>query len=260
MNAGEDFATRIVVKTNMPEVLRQELGKPSWTQERVAIGTATDAYQPCEGRYRLTRRCLEALRDFATPVSIVTKSTLILRDRDLLAALAQAPGATVYFTITTLDPECWRVIEPGTPSPHKRLEALRRLSEAGIPCGVFLAPILPGITDTAESIEAVAAAAKAHGAASFGSAVLRLAPHVKEHYFDFVAANFPDLLPRYERAYAGTNISSDYQGAIERRLARVREHYGFAKDAMQSRRDHAGISTHSVQTLMVRSGQLALPL
>src|SRR5918995_6305891 len=112
MNAGEDFATKIVVKTNMPEVLRQELRKPSWTRERVAIGTATDAYQPCEGRYRLTRRCLEVLRDAATPVSIVTKSTLILRDRELLAELAQAPGATVYFTITTLDPDCWRVTEP----------------------------------------------------------------------------------------------------------------------------------------------------
>src|SRR5215212_5126770 len=141
MNAGEDFATKIVVKANMPAVLRQELGKPSWTRERVAIGTATDAYQPCEGRYRLTRRCLEALRDFGTPVSIVTKSTLILRDRELLAELAQGPGATVYFTITTLDPDLWRMIEPGTPPPHKRLQVMRRLSDVGIPCGVFLAPI-----------------------------------------------------------------------------------------------------------------------
>src|SRR5918994_5983631 len=231
LNADEDFATKIVIKANMPEVLRQELGRRTWTRERVAIGTATDAYQPCEGRYRLTRRCLEALRDFATPVSIVTKSTLILRDRELLAALAQGPGVTVYFTITTLDPDCWRVIEPGTPSPHKRLEVMRRLSEAGIPCGVFLAPILPGITDSSESIEAVAAAARSHGAASFGSAVLRLAPDVKEHYFGFIAETFPDLVPRYERAYAGTSISPDYQTAIARRLARVREHYGFAADA-----------------------------
>src|ERR687898_1300018 len=235
-NAGEDFETKIVVKTNMPNVLQQELGRRSWTRERVAIGTATDAFQPCEGRYRLTRRCLEALRDFATPVSIVTKSTLILRDRELLAELAQGPGATVYFTITTLDPDCWRVIEPGTPPPRKRLEVMRRLSEAGVPCGVFLAPILPGITDSVESIDAVAAAARAHGAASFGSAVLRLAPLVKEHYFGFVAETFPDLLPRYERAYTGTNISSDYQAAIQRRLTRIRERHGFVDDAMQERR------------------------
>ena len=135
LNADEDFATKIVVKTNMPEVLRQELGRRSWTRERVAIGTATDAYQPCEGRYRLTRRCLEALRDADTPVSIVTKSTLILRDLDLLTELAHGPGATVYFTITTL--LAWRLIEPGTPPPHasrscgaSRAGVLRRLPGA----------------------------------------------------------------------------------------------------------------------------------
>src|SRR5215212_10279828 len=186
LNADEDFETKIVVKTNMPDLLRQELRKPSWTRERVAIGTATDAYQPCEGRYRLTRRCLEALRDAVTPVSVVTKSTLILRDLDLLAELAQGPGAIVYFTITTLEEPLWRLIEPGTPPPLKRLEVMQRLSNAGVPCGVFLAPILPGVTDSAESIDEVAAAAKAHGAASFGSAVLRLAPQVKEHYFGFI--------------------------------------------------------------------------
>src|SRR5918993_2308303 len=139
LNAGEDFATRIVVKSNMPEVLRQEVRKPSWAREGVAIGTATDAYQPCEGRYRLTRRCLEILHDAHTPVSIVTKSTLILRDLDLLSELANGPGATVYFTITTLDPDLWRLLEPGTPPPLKRLQVMQRLSEAGILCGVFLA-------------------------------------------------------------------------------------------------------------------------
>src|SRR5215217_8003575 len=260
LNADEDFATKIVVKTNMPDVLRQELRKPSWTRERVAIGTATDAYQPCEGRYQLTRHCLEALRDYDTPVSIVTKSTLILRDLDLLAELAQGPGATVYFTITTLDDALWRLIEPGTPPPLKRLEIMRRLANQGVRCGVFLAPILPGLTDSAASIEAVAAAAKAHGAATFGSAVLRLAPQVKEHYFGFVASSFPDLLPRYERAYAGTNIASDYQAAIERCLARVRERHGFAEDTMQGRRDDTATPTHNARPLLVRSGQLALPL
>jgi DNA repair photolyase len=260
LNADEDFATKIVVKTNMPDVLRQELSKASWTRERVAIGTATDAYQPCEGRYRLTRRCLAALRDAATPVSIVTKSTLIVRDVDVLTELAEGPGATVYFTITTLDAELWRLIEPGTPPPLKRLEVLRRLGEAGVPTGVFLAPILPGITDSMESIEAVAAAARAHGAVSFGSAVLRLVPLVREHYLGFVAATFSDLLPRYERAYAGTNISSGYQVAIERRLARIWERHGFTEDAMQSRRGVAGGPLPIADPPMVRAGQLALPL
>jgi DNA repair photolyase len=260
MNADEDFATRIIVKANIAEVLRQELGRRSWTRERVAIGTATDAYQPCEGRYQLTRRCLEALRDSATPISIVTKSTLILRDLDLIAELAQGPGATVYFTITTLDDALWRLIEPGTPPPLKRLRVMQQLSNAGVPCGVFLAPILPGITDATDSIDAVAAAAKAHGAVSFGSAVLRLAPDVKEHYFGFVASSFPDLLPRYERAYAGTNIGSDYQMAVERRLAQIRQRYGFAEDAMQSPRMAAASPTRIAAPESVGPGQLALPL
>jgi DNA repair photolyase len=260
MNAGEDFATKIVVKTNMPDVLRQELRRRSWTREKVAIGTATDAYQPCEGRYRLTRRCLQALRDADTPVSIVTKSTLILRDRELLTQLAHGPGATVYFTITTLDDALWRLIEPGTPPPHKRLKVMQQLSAAGVPCGVFLAPILPGITDAVESIDAVAAAAKTHGAVSFGSAVLRLAPVVKEHYLAFVAETFPDLLPRYERAYTGTNIASGYQAAIERRLARVRERQGFTDDVMQGRREQASQVTRIAASVSMPLGQLALPL
>ena len=235
------------------------VGKPSWTRERVAIGTATDAYQPCEGRFRLTRQCLEVLRDSQTPLSIVTKSTLIVRDLDLLGELARGPGATVYFTITTLD-DLWRLIEPGTPPPEKRLRVLRRLSEAGVPCGVFLAPILPGITDSVGSIDAVAAAAKAHGAITFGSGVLRLAPAVREHYFAFVAEAFPDLLPRYERAYTGTSISADYLTAIDRRVAAIRARHGFAQDAMQGRRSAASNADLASEQAIAGTGQLALPL
>ena len=259
-NADDDFATRIVVKTNMAEVLRRELARPSWRQERVAIGTATDAYQPCEGRYRLTRLSLEALRDGQTPISIVTKSTLIVRDLDLLTGLASGPGAMVYFTITTLDAGLWRLIEPGTPPPEKRLQVMRRLSEAGVPCGVFLAPILPGITDSIAAMDAVAAAARAHGAVTFGSGVLRLAPEVKEHYFAFVAEAFPSLLPRYERAYAGTAISTGYQQAIERRIARIRERHGFGGDAMQGSRGSTGKAGAYGEQVSVGMGQLALPL
>ncbi len=259
MNADDDFETRIVVKSNMPDVLQKELGKPSWMRERVSIGTATDPYQPCEGRFRLTRRCLAALCAHETPVSVVTKSTLVLRDLDVLTELARGPGATVYFTVTTLDPDLWRRIEPGTPPPHKRLQVMRRLSEAGVSCGVFLAPILPGISDSAESIAAVAEAAKAHGAVSFGTSVLRLAPLVKEHYLGFIKASFPDLLPRYERAYAGTNISSDYQAAIERRIAGIRERQGFAQDSMQERRQDV---TRAIPSAALSRGseQLLLPL
>jgi DNA repair photolyase len=260
MNADDDFETRIVVKSNMPDVLHRELGKPSWMRERVSIGTATDPYQPCEGRFRLTRRCLEALSAHETPVSVVTKSTLVLRDLDVLTDLTRGSGATVYFTVTTLDPDLWRRIEPGTPPPHKRLEVMRRLSEAGVSCGVFLAPILPGITDSVESIEAVAAAAEVHGAVSFGTSVLRLAPLVKEHYLGFVEASFPDLLPRYERAYAGTNVLSEYQVAIERRVARIRERHGFVEDAMSHGGANARVPEAARGATTRRPGQLSLLL
>ena len=231
-DADDAFERKIVVKTNIPEVLRAELRKPSWNRERVAIGTATDAYQPCEGRYRLTRRCLQALAEADTSLSIVTKSTLILRDLDLLTDLARSAGVTVYFTITTLDAALSRLIEPGTPPPMKRLDVMRRLGEAGVATGVFLAPILPGLTDSLESIDAVAAAARAHGAASFGTSVLRLAPLVKEHYFAFIASAYPDFLGRYERAYRGTTISPAYLAAIERRIRRIQARHGFGHDAM----------------------------
>jgi DNA repair photolyase len=223
----EEFASTIFAKTNLADVLRRELSRPSWPNEKVAIGTATDPYQPCEGRYRLTRAALDVFLDRATPVSIVTKSTLVLRDRDVLASLAAKTYVSVNFTITTMDPEKWRQIEPGTPPPWKRLDVMRRLVDSGIRCSVFLAPILPGITDSVESIEAVVRAAKEHGAAKFWSSPLRLAPLVKEHYYDFVADAFPDLIQRYERAYPRTDAPRAYQDGIKARVDRIREAYGF---------------------------------
>jgi DNA repair photolyase len=260
LDADDDFATRIVVKTNMPEVLRRELVKPSWSRDLVVIGTATDAYQPAEGRYRLTRRCLEVFRDAHTPISIVTKSTLILRDLNLLSALARDAGVTVYFTITTLDRALSRLIEPGTPPPDKRLNVMLALSEAGVRTGVFLAPILPGITDTVASLDAVAAAARAHGAATFGSGVLRLAPLVRDHYLAFIAESFPDLLPRYERAFAGVTISPGYQEMMERHLTEIRARHGFSRDVMRSRRSDTNPARRIVEPLSASSEQLALPL
>jgi len=147
LNADEDFETRILVKTNVVEVVQRELGARSGRREEVAIGTATDPYQPCEGQYRLMRGILESFAAHRTPASIVTKSTLVLRDLDLLVVLHAAAGARVSFTITTLDLDIWRSVEPGTPPPAQRLRILQRLVEAGVPCGVFLAPVLPGLTD-----------------------------------------------------------------------------------------------------------------
>ena len=231
-NADDEFETKIVVKTNMADVLRRELARPGWTGERVAIGTATDAYQPGEGRYEVTRRVLGVLHAFRNPISITTKSTLVLRDRELLADLARVALVRVSFTITTLDPVLWRLIEPGTPPPASRLRVLAQLADVGIPCGVNLAPVLPGLTDSAEAIESVVSAARDHGATSFWTSPLRLAPLVKEHYFGFIERSFPDLLPRYRRAYPQADAPREYRDRLEARVRAISSRYGFGVDTL----------------------------
>ncbi len=256
LNTDEDFETKILVKVNFAEVLRRELRRPSWAGEQVALGTVTDCYQPAEGRYRVTRATLEALRDGANPVGMVTKSPLVLRDLDVLAELSRLTDVRVFFTVTTVDLALWRTLEPGTANPFKRLGVMRELNQAGVPAGVLLAPILPGITDAAQSIDAVARAAAEHGAAFFGATALRLAPGVKEHYFGFIAASFPGLLPRYERAYPLTYAPRPYTDALDRRIDRIRARYGFAEDSMR----HYASSTRTPAQPTRPSNQLALPL
>jgi DNA repair photolyase len=231
---GREFETRILVKSNFAEVLRRELGRPRWTFETVALGTVTDCYQPAEARFRLTRAALEALRDVANPLGMVTKSPLVLRDLDILVPLARVAKVRVFFTITTVDLDLWRRLEPGTANPFKRLEVMRRLNAAGVRAGVLLAPILPGITDSTASLEAVAQAAAEHDAAFLGTSTLRLAPVVKEQYLGFVDGQYPDLLPRYERAYVGSNAPYEYQRALDERVGRIRTRYGFAVDSMRT--------------------------
>ena len=222
--------------------------------------TATDPYQRCKGRYRITRGCLEAIRDGATPVPVVTKSILVLRDRDLLVDLAQLPGTRVNFTITTLDASVSRLVEPGTPPPAQRVKVMRRLAEAGVPCGVYLAPVLPGLTDSEEAIAAVAEAARAYGATAFWGGVLRLASPVKEHYFDFVVQSFPDLLSRYQRAYPASDAPREYRDRLDERIVRVRERYGFAKDTGETRRIESPAVRPSTGATVGDRGQLALTL
>ena len=234
-NADEDFETRILVKSNLPQILRRELGRPAWKGETVAIGTSTDAYQPAEGRFRLTRQALEVFCDFRNPIGMVTKSPLIVRDIDVLAELAQVTKVRIFFSVASVDAALLRTLEPGTANPLMRLQAMQRLVEAGIPAGVLLAPILPGITDSVESLEAVARAASEHGAMWLGSSALRLQPIVKNHYFGFVEDEFPELLARYERAYPLTNAPKRYQEALTARMDKIREKYGFAEESMRLR-------------------------
>jgi DNA repair photolyase len=230
LNAGLDFTQRIFVKTNLVDVLRGELAARSWRREEVAIGTATDPYQPGEGRFALMPGVLQAFADFQSPVSIVTKSTLVWRDHEKLAHLQAVAGARVNFTITTLDLAIWRALEPGTPPPLKRLEVMRRLVAAGVPCGIFLAPVVPGITDSPAALAAIAEAAHAHGASWLWASPLRLAPLVKEHFLEWLGDFRPDLLLRYDQGFHGANTSARYQGWLERQVAQARLAAGFAPE------------------------------
>ncbi|MFQ5933751.1 MAG: radical SAM protein, partial [Dehalococcoidia bacterium] len=169
LSPGKDFTNIILVKVNVAQVLRKELSRPSWRRESVTLGTATDPYQPIEGKYRLTRSCLEAFVDLRSPISLVTKGTMIVRDADLLAELTRKAGCVVCFSITSLDNDLVRELEPGTPPPQKRLKALEHLVQAGVIAGVLLAPIVPGITDDPESLKGVVKAAAAHGARFLGA-------------------------------------------------------------------------------------------
>jgi DNA repair photolyase len=250
----QDFGTRLFVKTNFVSVLARELGRRGLQGEHLTLGTATDPYQPVEGRYQLTRGALQLMRDHANPLSLLTKSPLIVRDVDLLADLARIASAEVFFSITTVDLDLWRTLEPGTANPFNRLRAMRRLCEAGVTAGVMMAPILPGLTDSAASIEAVAAAAREHGAASFSTAALRLAPHVKEFYLGFIGDEYPDLLPRYKRAYPGTYAPLEYREKLQERINRIRDAYGFAGHSERRRRPPEPAPVNR------RGPQLALPL
>ena len=201
MNAGRDFETKIVVKVNAPQVLRRELAAKRWKGEHIAMGTGTDPYQRVEGRYRLMRGIIEALTQYRNPFSILTKGTLITRDIDLLQRAAQVAPVSAALSIGTLDEQVWRRTEPGTPTPRARIEAVRTLTEAGIPTSVLMAPILPGISDDPEQLRAMVEAALGAGAVSISPILLHLRPGVREEFMPWLEATYPDLVPRYQRTY-----------------------------------------------------------
>jgi len=215
-DAGRDFETRIVVKVNAPEILRHELKRPSWRGEHVAMGTNTDPYQRCEGRYRLTRAVLEAFRDFRNPCSVLTKSPLLLRDLDLMVELDRTAGFSANLSIGTLDEDVWRRSEPGTPHPRARVAAVRELRAAGIPCGVLVAPVLPGISDHPDQLKAVVEAVAEAGATSITPITLHLRPGVREEFMPWLEREHPGLVGRYRRLYRSSNAPP----AVRERIAR----------------------------------------
>jgi DNA repair photolyase len=227
-DAGQDFERRIVVKVNAAEVLRRELRRKSWTGAHVAMGTNTDPYQRCEGRYRLTRGVLEVLRDYANPCSVLTKSPLLLRDLDLMMELAGTAGFSANLSIGTLDEEVWRRSEPGTPHPKARMAAVKQLVAAGIPCGILMAPILPGISDSPEQLRAVVRAAADAGASHLTPLTLHLRPGVKEEFMPWLEEAYPELVPGYRRLYRGSNAPKPVREEITGRVrAEKRRHPAF---------------------------------
>jgi DNA repair photolyase len=201
--SDERYGRTIRVKTNVAEVLRRELRRSSWQREHVVLGAATDPYQPCEGRYRLTRACLEVLAEAANPFSIITRGPMIVRDVDVLTAAARRAQVSITFSIPTLDEEVWRRTEPSTAHPRQRLRALKELVDAGIKVGVGMAPVLPGISDAPEQLAEVVRAAREAGATGVWTNVLFLRPGTREHFLENLARDWPELVPYYEELYAG---------------------------------------------------------
>jgi DNA repair photolyase len=199
--SDDRYGRSIRVKVNVADVLRRELARRSWAGEGIAIGAATDPYQPAEGRYRLTRGCLEVLRDASNPFHIITRGPLIVRDVDVLAAAAGRADVSVTFSVPTVDDDVWRTTEPGTAHPRQRLRALRELVAAGVRASVGMAPLLPGLSDRPEAIERVIVAAREAGACGIWANLLYLRPGTREHFLTCLERDWPELLPEYERLY-----------------------------------------------------------
>jgi DNA repair photolyase len=224
--SDDRYGRSIRVKTNLVEVLRRELGRRSWKGEGVVIGAATDPYQPAEGHYRLTRGSIEALAAAHNPLSIITRGPLIVRDIDVLSEAARHATVSVMFSVPTLDRRIWKATEPGTAPPRQRLRALTRLVDAGIDAGVGMAPILPGLSDRPELLADVVRAARGAGATSIWAGLLNLRPGTREHFLENLARDWPELLPRYERLYAGrAYLGRNEVEPVRREVAELRERF-----------------------------------
>lgn len=226
LGAGDDFASIIFVKTNVVDVLRRELARPSWTGAYVALGTATDCYQPIEGHYRLTRGALEALRDFTNPVGVITKGPMVVRDADVLADLTAGPGCNVYISVPTVDEDAWRRLEPGTAPPLQRLRAVRELVDAGIRAGVLMNPIVPGITSKPALLERTMKAIADHGARFVGCNVMFLEEGTRDHFMRWLGQEFPHLVEGYTQLYAGKYAPPAYRQEVRHVVGLLRKTYG----------------------------------
>ena len=222
LGTGDEFSTVILVKANLAEALRRELARPGWQRESVAIGTATDPYQPIEGHYRLTRRCLEVLLEARTPFSIVTKGPMIVRDVDVLTRASQTSGCQIFMSVPSVDERAWERLEPGTAPPLQRLRALRQLKDRGIETAVLMMPLVPGITTSRDSIARTLAAIADAGLTCAGSCVARLDDGVKDHFFAFLAREYPDLVESYRELYPRNHALGAYVKRVKALVQQLR--------------------------------------
>ena len=225
LGPDDHFSSFILVKVNLVEVLRRELDKPSWTREQVAVGTATDPYQPIEGHYKLTRGSLEALLAGRTPVGLVTKGPMVVRDAELLAEMGRTAGCTVYMSVPSVDEDAWSALEPGTAHPLQRLRAVRKLRDAGVNAGVLMAPVVPGFTTQPAKLEATIKAIADHGAAFMGANIMYLKGGTKDHFMGFLAKEFPRLVEGYNRLYAGAYANADYISGVRAMISVLQDRY-----------------------------------
>lgn len=232
LDSGLDFDSQLVVKTNVAEVLRRELARPSWQHEHVAMGTNTDPYQRAEGRYKLMPDIIRALARSGTPFSILTKGTLLARDIPLLKSAGQDTEIGMGISLALLEPELAHRVEPGTPTPKARLDLISRLRDAGLPCSVMAMPILPWLTDGDESLDALCGALAAAGATGVTAGALHLRPGAREWYLSFIAREYPQLAGKYARLYAGGSYASkEYRQWLAGRVNFFKKKHGFTSNA-----------------------------
>jgi DNA repair photolyase len=229
LDSDDQFSSVILVKTNFVEVLRRELSRPAWTREQVAVGTATDVYQPIEGHYKLTRRLLEALAESGTPAGIVTKGPMCVRDIDVMQEVARRASCTVYISVPTVDEEAWAKLEPGTAHPLQRLRAVRQLRDAGIDAGVLMNPIVPGISSHPAQLERTVRAIAAHGASFIGMNVMFLEGGTREHFMNFLAVEYPHLVDGYQQLYSRKYAPDAYRNEVRGMVDMLQHKYGMAR-------------------------------
>ena len=229
MNADDEFASVILVKKNLADVLTRELARPAWKGDYVAVGTATDCYQPIEGHYKLTRRAIEALLRARNPMGIITKGPMVVRDRDLLAALSRVATCMVYMSVPTVDEQAWERLEPGTAHPLQRLRAVRELVDAGVNAGVLMNPIVPGFSSSRAKLERTVKAIADHGARFVGCNVMFLEDGTRAHFMKYLEREFPSWLPRYEKLYERKYAPQEYRKQVQGMVRVLQQRYGLSK-------------------------------